>query len=274
VRARIDTIEEQIQQLITKKLELQKVAKVVSAAGGSETPPGIDPEAGDEEDTGKGVGAMEEGPPVMSMSGQPTKPGEESSAESKSDSGACPLTSGLRVASKCDENQSSRLDHLEAEVIYLKDEASSAHRAMCRMETKVEELTNSAKCANSELRSDGTGRPAQIDRKIIERPSKYKGDIKVFIQWHERLKTYLASQDKRWSKLLDSIESRGPNPLKCTSDFMEISEAADIQEYHEDFTKQLYLYLDTFTDGPANIAVTTAGVTMAYESYRRIAEKG
>ena len=145
---------------------------------------------------------------------------------------------------------------------------------MCRMEAKVEELTNSVKCANPEFTSDGTGRPAPIDRKIIERPSKYKGDIKVFIQWHERLKTYLASQDKRWSKLLDSIESRGPNPLKCTSDFMDISEAADVQDHHEDFTKQLYLYLDTFTDGPANIAVTTAGVTMAYESYRRIAEKG
>ena len=43
VRARIDTIEEQIQQLMEKKLELQKVAKVVTAADGSETPPGIEP---------------------------------------------------------------------------------------------------------------------------------------------------------------------------------------------------------------------------------------
>ena len=43
---------------------------------------------------------------------------------------------------------------------------------------------------------------------------------------------------------------------------------------NDDFTKQLYLYLDTFTDGPANIAVTTAGVNAAYESYRKLAEKG
>ena len=43
VRARIDTIEEQIQQLMEKKLELQKVAKVVTAADGSGTPPGMEP---------------------------------------------------------------------------------------------------------------------------------------------------------------------------------------------------------------------------------------
>jgi len=234
VRARIDTIEEQIQQLMKTKLELQKVAKVVTlqAADGSETPPGIEPSVtGSPKDTGKGVGSMDHGPPVMPMHGQESKEGDTVTDEEETEAGAGvrnELTSGLRVSSKLGPDPVAlRLDQLEAEIVQLKEEASSAHRSMCRMEAKMETWATSA---NPEFRQDGTGKPAQIDKKIIEKPVKYKGDIKVFIQWHERLKTYLAAQDKRWSKLLDAIEARDPNALKKDDDFTDISEEANVQE--------------------------------------------
>ena len=85
---------------------------------------------------------MGEGPPVMPMHGQPTKQGDEATDGGKSDPGdGDPLTSGLRVSSKREtETMRERLDHLEAEVIHLKDEACTTQRAMSFIELRLEAL--------------------------------------------------------------------------------------------------------------------------------------
>jgi hypothetical protein len=149
------------------------------------------------------------------------------------------------------------------------------------MEMQLANLMRSAKAEPwaSPWAAPGTGIPAPVDKKLMERPCKYKGDIKVFIQWHERLKTFLTAQDKRWPRILEAIEARGPKALRKddltgADDYKDISDEADVADYHDEFSKQLYLYLDAFTDGPANVSVTTAGATMVYETYRRLAEKG
>jgi len=119
VRARILTIEEQIQQLMEKKLELQNVAKIVTKPGGTtppdgegaeEMPPGIEPSiAGTgmrlpaRKDLGKGVGPMDHGPPVMPMFGHAKKDGDASTEEDELETASGVVTEprlDLRVSSQ------------------------------------------------------------------------------------------------------------------------------------------------------------------------------
>ena len=229
VRARIDDIELQIVQLEQKREALKGVAQVVTASGGEKqpafdpavAPPGI---AGKgmrlppKKDTGAGVGVLEtsgraqqgparkegEGPPVMALDGQEAKPGEPNT-----DDDGDPDQKMKKMIKKVEVDAHKRMEALEKEVAILKSEGSMAR--ILSMEVQMANLLRNAKAEPwaSPWATPGTGVPAPVDKKLMERPGKYKGDIKVFIQWHERLKTFLTAQDKRWPKILEAIEARG-----------------------------------------------------------------
>ncbi len=43
----------------------------------------------------------------------------------------------------------------------------------------------------------GQGAPAPIDKKVIDRPGKYSGDVRHYIEWSEKFVKFLARQDPR-----------------------------------------------------------------------------
>ena len=70
-------------------------------------------------------------------------------------------------------------------------------------------------------------RLAPIDRKNVERPFKYTGDIKKFIVWYEKFVGFLQAQDTRWKGLLETIESWGPKELML-EDTVEVATQAGV----------------------------------------------
>jgi hypothetical protein len=114
---------------------------------------------------------------------------------------------------------------------------------------------------------------APIDRKIVEKPFKYSGDTKTFIQWQMRFKDYLSVYDSRWSMLLGAIEDQGETITTGYTDIV-IAKRLDIEGHLNDFKKQLYFYMTTFTEGAPLLTITSAGYEAIMESYRRIADTG
>ena len=52
----------------------------------------------------------------------------------------------------------------------------------------------------------GQGVPAPIDKKVIDRPGKYSGDVRHYIEWSEKFVKFLTRQDPRWKVLLKAAE--------------------------------------------------------------------
>ena len=55
---------------------------------------------------------------------------------------------------------------------------------------------------------------------------------------------------------------------------MKIAANADVGQYAEEFQRQLYSYLNAFTDGAAGGMVMTLGWEHAFEAWRRYADSG
>ena len=92
--------------------------------------------------------------------------------------------------------------------------------------------------------------PAPIDRKVIDKPTKYAGDIKVYVVWQESFKNYLRTYDSRWVPLLENIEKCGEHPIWTKEiDLMtplpekhiredDIFQKAGILQYTKEFKEQ------------------------------------
>ena len=114
---------------------------------------------------------------------------------------------------------------------------------------------------------------APIDRKHVERPEKYSGDIKKFIVWSEKFIGFLQAQDPRWRALLTTIETWGHVEFK-TEDYYKAATQSGVGPLLEDFKQQLYQYLHTYTTGSAAGTVLTLGAEQSFETWRRFADRG
>ena len=120
----------------------------------------------------------------------------------------------------------------------------------------------------------GVGRPAPIDKKIADKPTKYSGNPLEFVEWQRIFKIFLESQDPRWVNILNVIEERSTTPLFTTEHFMQVAKDADIDEYLTEFQKLLYQYLDIYTKGDAKKIVAANAANKSFESWRYFADKG
>ena len=108
---------------------------------------------------------------------------------------------------------------------------------------------------------------APIDRKVIDKPYKYTGDIRVYIQWSQKLKDHLCIYDERWRGFLDAIEEEGSKPIDDAK-ALEIGLKIGISEHLG------HTYLSNFLDKAPLLAVTAAKAKGVMEAYRRIADAG
>ena len=114
--------------------------------------------------------------------------------------------------------------------------------------------------------------PAPIDKKIIEKPTKYNGDTGKFPEFQDGLKEYLDLHDERWKPILEGIEA-STQPLGM-QEVIDITRHAGASEYQVEFMKQLFNYLKAFAGGEANRMIIAGGRDGVYESYRLMAEQG
>ena len=127
--------------------------------------------------------------------------------------------------------------------------------------------------------------PLPIDRKAIEKPFKYNGDIVQFIRWQEKLKGYLKTYDMRWTKFLECIEDCGakavyyqqtlgiPVPAGHVAEDTVFLNAG-VLEHKAVFKDQLHTYLTQYTEGTPALAVSASGVDGIVEVYRKLADAG
>ncbi len=125
------------------------------------------------------------------------------------------------------EKQNSEIANMRADIQWYHSEwqnIANAHQASPTAPTTAAPTTPTTRAL------------APIDRKVIEKPYKYTGDIKVYIQWQTKLKDYLCIYDERWRQLLDAIEEEGSNPIN-EAKALETGLKIGISEHLEEFKR-------------------------------------
>ena len=55
---------------------------------------------------------------------------------------------------------------------------------------------------------------AEIDKKDVTPPSKYKGDLGQWRHWYAKLFTLIARRDGRWADLMNAIGMNSKDPYE------------------------------------------------------------
>ena len=119
----------------------------------------------------------------------------------------------------------------------------------------------------------GWSRPLRApDRKDVDRPAKYSGDITKWLQWSTAFSRFLRRQDWRWPSLLEKIQDlRGrlvtAEDERWWSWELNLGEIGQYKDY-------LNEYLLSFTEGTAREVVSACGVLNALDAWRQLTERG
>ena len=79
---------------------------------------------------------------------------------------------------------------------------------------------------------------AAIDKKIIDKPSKYDGSIAKFPDWQDSFIDYVGTHDDRWRAVLDCISVR-KSPI-TEQEMLNIAIEAQVGSQAIEFSKQLH----------------------------------
>ena len=116
---------------------------------------------------------------------------------------------------------------------------------------------------------------ADIDRKDVEKPPKYGGNLAQWRLWFTKFRGFLARRDPRWGDLLDALKADSKDPLTDQSEVKLFSKInVDSEELSTKFKGQLYEYLETFTEGMAHATVVTGGSPNVLEVLRQLCDEG
>ena len=106
--------------------------------------------------------------------------------------------------------------------------ATGATRAPCAEASATGASSSSIAAA---ALSEDTKPLAPMDKRSIKLPEVWNGDVTNFPEWQDGLIDYLDSRDARWRRLLESIESRGKNPV-TNADITDIITDTGIGKLH------------------------------------------
>ena len=113
---------------------------------------------------------------------------------------------------------------------------------------------------------------APMDRKILDKPGKYDGNVMKFPDWSEEFTDYLGAHDDRWRMVLETIATRKV-PID-EQEMLNIAMESKVGSQAIEFSKQLHAYLKAFTSGNAHRHVTGAGRERVFEVWRQMMEVG
>ena len=118
---------------------------------------------------------------------------------------------------------------------------------------------------------------AEIDKKDVTPPSKYKGDLGQWRHWYAKLSTFLARRDSRWADLMNAIRMNSKDPYEIGgAKEQEIFHKIGVQSefLHAKFKSQLYEYLETYTEGHVHAMVIAGGTRGSLEVFRQFCDEG
>ena len=116
---------------------------------------------------------------------------------------------------------------------------------------------------------------ADIDRKDVEKPPKYGGNLAQWRLWFTKFRGFLARRDARWGDLLDALKTDSKDPMTDKREVQLFSKIDVVsEELSAKFKGQLYEYLETFTEGMAHATVVTGGASSVLEVFRQLCDEG
>ena len=116
-----------------------------------------------------------------------------------------------------------------------------------------------------------------IDKKDVEAPSKYLGDVSTWRHWFQKLRTFLTRRDPRWAKLVDIINSEkiSNNPITVeVENFIFNDLNVTGKQLMNKFKEQFYEYLETYTGGITHGSVIAGGPPGCIEVFRQLCDEG
>ena len=123
------------------------------------------------------------------------------------------------------------------------------------------------------LDKDGIRPLKQLDRKDVDKPDKYNGNVDQLLKWSKNFKKFLRRHDERWTTLLELIEKNGGKPVTADMESKWATEAG-LGNYLKDFKAQLNEYLESYTSGAAKTLVEACGDRKSLDAWRQLADKG
>ena len=116
-----------------------------------------------------------------------------------------------------------------------------------------------------------------LDKKDVEPPVKYAGDVSKWRHWFQKLRTFLARRDPRWPKLLDTVNLEEICNKPITEDVeVAIFKGLNVngEMLRNKFKAQFYEYLETYTTGLAHGTVMAGGTKGCMEVFRQFCDEG
>ena len=109
------------------------------------------------------------------------------------------------------------------------------------------------------------------DRKDVDKPSKYNGDITKWLQWEVTFRRFLRRSDQRWEKLLEKIEGLRGRPVTAADEDEWCWELS--LGYIDRYKDYLNEYLMSYCEGIAKEIVNACGTINALDAWRQLAER-
>ena len=146
--------------------------------------------------------------------------------------------------------------------------------AMAGISKSIELMTRRIELIEGQKRRvDDPDALQSIHSKDIDKPAKYDG--KQWSVWKTDFLNFLERRDRRWTKLLKTIDERSIDPL--TDDVKNlIGYEMELQRgtLMSDFTTQLYEYLKNYTSGEIQSRVVSGGKENSWETWRFLCDQG
>ncbi len=119
-----------------------------------------------------------------------------------------------------------------------------------------------------------------IDRKDVDKPTKYKGDPLQWRKWSMKFTAFLGRRDKRWPEFIKAIQAVSDTPLGADEErkiFKKLGIDTTVEDGKESalkFKEQFEEYLENFTEGPPHTMIQAAGVNKVMETFRILCDEG
>ena len=176
------------------------------------------------------------------------------------------------------------MDELKKEMKALREENKHLKKTLAENLKKKEDEQSVA-----EETSDDEGdkakvqdaKPLQdIDRKDVDKPTKYKGDPLQWRKWSMKFMAFLGRRDKRWPDFIKAIQAVSDTPLGAEDEekiFKKLGIDMTMEEGKKlalKFKEQFEEYLENFTEGPPHTMIQAAGVNKVMETFRILCDEG
>ena len=122
------------------------------------------------------------------------------------------------------------------------------------------------------MQEEAKAGPKPLDKKDIEKPSKYSGNVDSWLAWSKSFRKFLRRTNEQWPDLLSKVEDLKGKPVTASheTEWSNQLRLGPIRAWKE----QLNEALESYTTGKARDVVDACGDVNALDAWRRLSDKG